>query len=123
VQRFAQLSALNSYPEGSVIFSESQMVDSFFIVFEGDAIVWRGNRQLAIIRVGEFFGEIGLLQNSNATATITARYSTRCLVIARAEFIRFVTHNYSVALELERVSSARLGRPIFPVRQKDFRVG
>jgi hypothetical protein len=35
--------------------------------------------------------------------------------------MRFVTHNYTVALELERVSSKRLGRPIFPLRQGDFR--
>lgn len=123
IQRFAQLSSLNRYPEGSIIFSEGEQVDSFFIVFEGDAIVSRGKRQLAIIRVGEFFGEIGLLQNSSATATITARHNTRCLAIARTEFIRFVTYNYAVALELERVSSERLGRPIFPVRQKDLRVG
>jgi hypothetical protein len=34
--------------------------------------------------------------------------------------VRFVTHNYAVALELERVSSKRLGRPIFPVRQSDL---
>ena len=122
VQRFAQLSTLNSYPEGSIIFSEGDQVDNFFIIFEGDAIVWRGKRRVALIRVGEFFGEIGLLQNSCATATISARQNTRCLVIARTEFIRFVTHNYAVALELERVSSERLGRPIFPVRQSDFRV-
>jgi hypothetical protein len=62
------------------------------------------------------------MQNSNATASITARCNLRSLAIARKEFLRFVTHNYSVALELERVSSDRLGRPIFPVRQSDFRV-
>lgn len=121
VQRFALLSTLTSYPEGSVIYSEGQSVDSFFIVFAGDAVVSREKRALAVLRSGEFFGEIGLLQNSTANATITARRNTRCLVIARAEFIRFVTHNYAVALELERVSSQRLGRPIFPVRQNQLR--
>lgn len=121
IQRFAQLSTLNPYPEGGIIFSEGEQVDSFYVVFEGSAIVWRGQKQVAVIRVGEFFGEIGLLQNSTATATITARQNMRCLAIPRTEFIRFVTNNYAVALELERVSSERLGRPIFPVRQSDFR--
>ncbi|MDB6126605.1 MAG: hypothetical protein JWM35_501, partial [Verrucomicrobia bacterium] len=33
----------------------------------------------------------------------------------------FVTHNYTVALELERVSSKRLGHPIFPLRKANLR--
>lgn len=122
VERFARLSTLTEYPDGAVIFSEGQMVERFFIIFEGEAVVSRDKKQLAVIRVGEFFGEIGLLQNSSANATIAARRSLRCLEIPRSEFLRFVTHNHAVALELERVSSERLGRPIFPVRQRDFRV-
>jgi CRP-like cAMP-binding protein len=122
IERFAQLSTLTEYPDGHVIFSEGQMVDRFFIIFEGDAIVNRETRQIGVVRVGEFFGEIGLLQNSSASASISARRNLRCLEIPRNEFLRFVTHNYAVALELERVSTARLGRPIFPVRQSDFRV-
>ena len=65
--------------------------------------------------------EIGLLQNSGPNASVTAHQNTRCLSIPRTELLRFVTHNYTVALELERVSSQRLGRPIFPLRQGDFR--
>ena len=82
--------------------------------------VRREKKQLATLRVGEFFGEIGLLQNSSANAAVVAKRNLRCLEIPRAEFLRFVTHNYAVALELERVSSDRLGRPIYPVRQRDF---
>ena len=121
IERFAQLSAIIEYTEGSVIFQENQIVDRFFILFDGLARVTREGRELGRIRPGEFFGEIGLLQNSNASASLTAERNARCLAIPRAEFLRFVTHNYAVALELERVSSARLGRPIFPVRQSNFR--
>ncbi|MDQ5978097.1 MAG: Cyclic nucleotide-binding protein [Verrucomicrobiota bacterium] len=35
--------------------------------------------------------------------------------------MRFVTHNFTVALELERVSSKRLGHPIFPLSPGNFR--
>lgn len=122
VERFAHLSTLVEYPDGAVVFTESQMIERFFIIFEGDAVVSRDKKQIAILRVGEFFGEIGLLQNTSANAAIVARHNLRCLEIPRAEFLRFVTHNYSVALELERVSSERLGRPIYPVRQRDLRM-
>jgi CRP-like cAMP-binding protein len=120
VERFAHLSVLTEYPDGAMLFSEGQMVERFFIIFEGEATVSREKKQLATLRVGEFFGEIGLLQNSSANAAVVAKRNLRCLEIPRAEFLRFVTHNHAVALELERVSSERLGRPIFPVRQRDF---
>jgi len=121
IDRFARLSSITSYEPDAAILSQGQTVEIFFVIFQGDAKVIQDGRVLATIRSGEFFGEIGLLQNSAPNASVTAHQNTRCLSIARTELLRFVTHNYTVALELERVSSNRLGRPIFPLRSGDFR--
>ena len=121
VNRFARLSSITNYPSGDTILNEGQTVEEFFVIFQGDARVTQKNRQLAVIRAGEFFGEIGLMQNSSPNASVTANEGTRALSIPRTELLRFVTHNYTVALELERVSSERLGRPLFPLRIGDFR--
>jgi CRP-like cAMP-binding protein len=121
VNRFARLSQVRSYAPGEVILGEGQTVPEFFVIFQGDAKVSRERRHLSIIHAGGFFGEIGLMQNSSSNATVTAHNGTRCLSIPRNELLRFVTHNYTVALELEGVSSKRLGRPIFPLRAGDFR--
>jgi CRP-like cAMP-binding protein len=120
VNRFARLSTIVGYPPGSVILSEGQTVEDFFIIFQGTARVSQKTRPVAVIRAGEFFGEIGLMQNSTPNATVTAFQGTRCLSIPRIELLRFVTHNYTVALEIERVSSERLGRPLFPLDEGDF---
>jgi len=121
VHRFARLSAITDYPQGEAILSEGQTVEDFFVIFEGDAKVSRDGRGLATIHAGDFFGEIGLMQNSSPNASVTAHHRTRCLRIPRVELLRFVTHNYTVALEIERVSSERLGRPLFPLKVGDFR--
>jgi CRP-like cAMP-binding protein len=121
IDRFARLSAITSHEPGTAILSEGHTVEVFYIIFQGDAQVSRNGRPLATVRAGEFFGEIGLMQNSAPNASVSALKDTRCLSIPRMELLRFVTHNYTVALELERVSSKRLGRPIFPLRQGDFR--
>jgi CRP-like cAMP-binding protein len=121
IKRFARLSTITAYDPEETILSEGQAVEDFFIIFQGDAQVNQGNRQLAVVHSGEFFGEIGLMQNSSPSASVTARNGTRCLSISRTELLRFVTHNYTVALELERVSSERLGRPLFPLKPGDFR--
>jgi CRP-like cAMP-binding protein len=121
IERFALLSTLIDYTAGSVISPEGHYHQEFFVIFEQDAVVSRNDRVTATIRPGDFFGEISLLQNSTSTSCVTARHDTRCLAIDRVEFLRFVTHNHSVALDLERVSSKRLGHPIFPLKKGDFR--
>jgi CRP-like cAMP-binding protein len=121
IDRFARLTQIATYQKGSTILREGQTVEMFFIIFQGDAKVSRRSKGVGTIRSGEFFGEIGLMQNSGPNASVTAHNNTRCLGIPRTDLLRFVTHNYTVALELERVSSERLGRPIFPLRKGDFR--
>lgn len=119
VERFAQLSTLTDFPEDSEILSEGEYVASFSVLFQGNAFVQQTKRNIKV-RPGEFFGEIGLLQNSTANVTVLAGRETRCLRVSRTDFMRFVTHNHTVALELERVSSERLGHPIFPLNETDF---
>jgi len=121
INRFARLSTIADFSHGEVIMREGDNVEDFFVIFQGAAKVTRHGRSVGTIRPKGFFGEIGLLQNSASSATVTAYHGTRCLRIQRAELLRFVTHNYTVALELERVSSKRLGRPIFPLTRGDFR--
>ncbi|HEX2861263.1 MAG TPA: cyclic nucleotide-binding domain-containing protein [Lacunisphaera sp.] len=121
IQRFAELSHIKDYVENDAILQQGFYSDSFYIMLEGEAHVMAGPRRVAIIGSGSYFGEIGLLQNSNATARVVAQAGARCLCIPRREFLRFVAHNYSVALELEHVSSKRLGYPIFPLTPGNFR--
>ncbi len=121
IQRFAELSRIRDYREGEVILEHGFFSESFYIMFEGEADIITGGRRVATIGGSSFFGEIGLLQNSNATARVQAKAGARSLCIPRKEFLRFVAHNHTVALELERVSSKRLGRPIFPLSVGNFK--
>jgi CRP-like cAMP-binding protein len=121
INRFAELSLIKNYAENESIIHQGTYSDSFYVLLEGTASVMIGGRSVAVLEPGSYFGEIGLLQNSNTTARVLAQTGTRCLCIPRREFLRFVAHNYSVALELERVSSKRLGHPIFPLSPGNFR--
>jgi CRP-like cAMP-binding protein len=121
VERFAALANIVEYSAGSVIFSENQFNQEFYVLCENGAVVSHNGRKVGVIHAGDFFGEIGLLQNSSSTAQVSVSQDTRCLSIDRTEFMRFVTHNYTVALELERVGCQRLGYPIFPLKRGNFR--
>jgi len=82
----------------------------------------RGNRRISRLRYGGFIGEIGLLQNSASTASVIADGPLSCLAIDKMVFFRFLTQNYEVALEVERLSSQRLGKPVFPLESTSFEV-
>jgi len=118
--RFARLSKMADYREGERIIAEKNDARAFFIIYEGKALVTKRGRKIGVLGAGDYFGEIGLLQNSSAVADVSAMTDMRCLQIGKAEFLRFVAHNHHVALQLERVSSARLKRPIFPMDSGSF---
>jgi len=121
IQRFAELSTIKDFRANEVMLQEGVYSENFFILMEGEARITKRGKLLHKMHRGGFFGEIGLLQNSRAMAQVTAGDTARILCIQRREFLRFVAHNYSVAIELERVSSKRLGRPIFPLAPDNFK--
>jgi CRP-like cAMP-binding protein len=122
VARFAQISTVISYNESETIIAERQDSHQFYIVYEGRVHVRRGKKVLSKLGPGGFFGEIGLLQNSAAIADVITRESVRCLTFSKADFLRFMTHNPLVGLQLEEISSRRLGYPLFPLNAHSFDV-
>jgi CRP-like cAMP-binding protein len=115
IARFAQLSQILKYQKGDVILQENDDVQAFYIIYDGSLRAMHGAKRIGKIRRGGFFGEISLLQNGAATASLVAQEETTCFALSKADFLRFVRHNYYVALTLERISSKRLGHPIFPL--------
>ena len=122
VARFAQISSVISYNEDETIVAERQDSHQFYVVYEGRVHVKRGKKLLSRLDPGGFFGEISLLQNSSANADVIAREHVRCLTFSKADFLRFMTHNPLVSLQLEEISSRRLGYPLFPLKAHSFDV-
>ena len=122
INRFATITRVATFPGGGYVLSEDHDSQGLFFIYEGEAYVERHKRRLSQLGVGGFIGEIGLLQNSAATASVVADGPLTCLTIDKTYFFRFLTQNYEVALEFERLSSQRLGRPVFPLRPDSFEV-
>jgi CRP-like cAMP-binding protein len=120
VARFARLAQIASYADDDHVIHEKGEAGWFYIVYDGIAQVRSRGKFLTRLKAGDFFGEISLLQNGSAIADVIAQGQLRCLQIDRTSFLRFMTHNHHVALRLEKISSQRLGYPIFPLRPGDF---
>ena len=115
IARFTDLVATASHAAGGRIIARGQEVPNLYVLYEGRARALDRNKRSARINPGDFFGEISLLQTSAAIADVESKDDSRSLVVNRLEFIRFMARNHSVALQMERLCSKRLGRPLFPL--------
>ncbi|MCX6953158.1 MAG: cyclic nucleotide-binding domain-containing protein, partial [Verrucomicrobia bacterium] len=113
ITRFAELASTATHAPGGKIILQGQEVGSLHVLYEGRARALKNRKPVGRLSPGDFFGEISLLQTSAATADVETIEETRCLVVNRIEFIRFLSRNQHVALQLERLCTKRLGHPIF----------
>jgi CRP-like cAMP-binding protein len=118
--RFATMSTLVKFADRDYVLHRGQENQRLFVIYEGNVRISRLGITPRQAGPGELLGEIGMLQNGVASADVIAVGQIVCLCLDKADFLHFLVHNYEVALEVERVSSKRLGRPIFPMSEGSF---
>ena len=70
-----------SVSEGKHLVDEGDYAYEFMAIEEGEAEVVRGDQTLATLGSGDYFGEIGLLEDDRRNATVIARSSMRLLTL------------------------------------------
>ena len=58
--------------KGTVILTEGDIDDSFYIILSGKAVVRKNKKNIAEIARGECFGEMAYLSGESRTATVVA---------------------------------------------------
>jgi CRP-like cAMP-binding protein len=104
------------------VLHRGQENQRMFVIYEGKVRISRPGMTPRLLGPGEILGEIGMLQNGVASADVIAVGPIVCIYLNKSDFLHFLVHNYEVALEVEHVSSQRLGRPIFPMSEGSFDV-
>ena len=115
LQRFAVDSALNTVNEGASVVREKQENHFFYIVYQGSFEVKRGKKSLAVLKPGDFFGEISLLQSSISNADVVAREDSKCISVHQRDFLKFIGTDFLIGMQVESISSKRLKHPVFPL--------
>jgi len=115
VASFARRSIFQDFRPGEIVVTEGRENGFFHLIHEGEMRVLKRDKEVATLKSGQFFGEISLLQNSIATATIVAHTPCRNLLLSKTDFLNFITQDFLIGIQFEEISSKRLGRPIFPL--------
>jgi CRP-like cAMP-binding protein len=115
LMRFADLTRERAYPRGSVILFEDDPGDALFVVREGRVkvvLIGDDGREviLAILGVGDHFGELSLIDGQPRSAHVIAMDDAHLLVLRREDFRRRVAEAPAVAWALLMELSRRLRR-------------
>ncbi|MBM4369065.1 MAG: Crp/Fnr family transcriptional regulator [Deltaproteobacteria bacterium] len=114
-ERFAELVREKSYPKGSVILFEDDPGDALFVVRPGRVkvvLLAEDGREviLSLMGVGEYFGELSLIDDQPRSAHVIAMEESSLLVLRRDDFRRRVESSPGVAWALLQELSHRLRR-------------
>ena len=93
---------------GEVLIHEGRPGRHFFVLLDGAAEVSRDGEVLNRLAPGDFFGEISLLSDRAATASVTTSGPARVVVIAPDDFRRLLEELPLMQMKIVRTLADRL---------------
>jgi CRP-like cAMP-binding protein len=82
--------------------------DAFYVILDGSATVRRPGKRNVILRQGDFFGELALLDSSPRSATVEANEDVFALRLGRSAFQKTLEKEPKVAQAMLRTLATRL---------------
>jgi CRP/FNR family cyclic AMP-dependent transcriptional regulator len=110
-----------SAPRASVIMAAGDQIDSLYIVISGRLKVMMGDAEgkeviLSLIGPGEFFGEMGLIDDAPRSASVVTIEPCELLSISKRDFKKCLQENFEMSMAVMRGLVRRL-------READRKIG
>lgn len=97
-----------SCPSGETIFKKDSIGDSMYIIADGSVRIHDGDKTLASLPSGAFFGELSILDGETRSATATAETDCLLLVIRQNSFRRILSNRFDVTENLLKILVRRI---------------
>lgn len=117
LKRIAAIGARETHQSGTTIFAEGAVGDKMYLIMSGAVRISRevpgmGEEALAVLRPGNYFGEMALIDDSPRSADAKAHETTEVFVIRKEDLedLLFVDRDlaYDLLWNLVRTLSGRL---------------
>ena len=109
LRKIAPFAETDEFAEGQVVVKEGGYSNHFFAIEDGTVKVERGGEHIADLGPGDVFGEQGLLEKQERSATVTASSRLRVITIEHWELSRMRKTMPEVVEELQRKVEQRQG--------------
>ena len=113
IEEISNLCQSKTYPKNSMIILEEEFGDQLFIVRTGTVKITRVNDEgkeviLALLGVGDFFGEMAILDGKSRSANALAQEKCEVVTINSADFLNVLKNNFQVSMNLLEELAVRL---------------
>ncbi len=108
LEQLAKKVAEVRHAQGNEIIKEGTSGSSVFLIIEGRCEVRRGNNLIRELKVGEFFGELSILDPAPRTATVRAVESSVLLMLEGYDFRTALKSSMQMSQRLIVVLAERL---------------
>lgn len=97
-----------AYAEGEWIIRQGDPQSAIYVIVEGEVAVVIDDEDRRVLSKGSFFGEVAVLLDEPATASIITRTPVSCLVIAGSEIQSFLLAHPMVTYRILKAEARRL---------------
>ena len=113
IKDIAPLCKIKNYPKNSMIILEEEYGDQLFLVKNGTVKITRVNDEgkeviLALLGVGDFFGEMAILDGKSRSANALAQEKCEVVAINREDFLSILKDNFQISMNLLEELAVRL---------------
>lgn len=90
-----------------ILFAENSFKESMFIVLEGKLEVYKQHKHISFMEVGDFFGEMSLLESKPRSASVRAVTDSALLEVDKGTFLSYISSNTKVIWDILKTLSQR----------------
>jgi hypothetical protein len=94
---------------GEALVRQGDAADDFFLIVEGSFDTEVDGESVRQMGPGDSFGEIGLLRDTERTATVTAREAGLVMALSREDFLKAVAADPASMVVADAIINTRLG--------------
>ena len=94
---------------GEVLVKQGDAADDFFLIVQGSFDTEVDGESVRQMGPGDSFGEIGLLRDTERTATVTAREAGVVMALSREDFLKAVAADPASMVVADAIINTRLG--------------
>jgi len=96
------------YGPGETIFVEGDNSDQMFSVLKGTVAIWKGNRVIATVTAGQYFGVVSFLLATPRIAAAVAQDDVELVVISRQNITHLTNESPDFILAMLKETAMRL---------------
>jgi CRP/FNR family transcriptional regulator, cyclic AMP receptor protein len=108
VDQLARTGRVVDHAQGHVVVTEGEKGVGFHLIMNGEARVTKGDRTVAKLGPGEWFGEVSMIDGGPRTATVAAATPLRTFGLASWDFHPLLRSSPTIAFKLLVTMCSRL---------------